>query len=183
MGPFAMSDLAGLDVGWRIRKALGVKAEIADALCEQGRYGQKTGKRLLHLRGGLARRRARSRGRGDHRRRLEAARHRAPRTIDKKEIVERLIFPMINEGARILEEGIAHAAGRHRRDLGLRLRLAGLARRPDVLCRHGRARAWCAIGSRSSPRPPATSATSRRLCSQRLADEGATFGSLKDGKA
>ena len=44
MGPFAMSDLAGLDVGWRMRKEQGVRAEIADALCEAGRFGQKTGK-------------------------------------------------------------------------------------------------------------------------------------------
>src|SRR6266705_836019 len=42
MGPFAMSDLAGLDVGWRVRKASGAKAEIADALVEAGHYGQKT---------------------------------------------------------------------------------------------------------------------------------------------
>src|SRR4029079_12289508 len=44
MGPFAMSDLAGLDVSWRMRKAQGVRAEIADSLCEAGRFGQKTGK-------------------------------------------------------------------------------------------------------------------------------------------
>src|SRR5437867_10087590 len=42
MGPFAMSDLAGLDVGWRMRKAQGLSAPIADQLCERGRYGQKT---------------------------------------------------------------------------------------------------------------------------------------------
>src|SRR3954452_6654767 len=44
MGPFAMSDLAGLDVSWRMRKAQGTRAEIADQLCEAGRFGQKTGK-------------------------------------------------------------------------------------------------------------------------------------------
>ena len=44
MGPFAMSDLAGLDIGWRMRKAQGARAEIADPLCEMGRFGQKTGK-------------------------------------------------------------------------------------------------------------------------------------------
>src|SRR4029450_1914624 len=43
MGPFAMSDLAGLDVGWRIRKGRGVKAPVADRICELGRFGQKTG--------------------------------------------------------------------------------------------------------------------------------------------
>ena len=44
MGPFAMGDLAGLDIGWRSRKERGIKSEIADALCEAGRFGQKTGK-------------------------------------------------------------------------------------------------------------------------------------------
>src|SRR5690606_702296 len=41
MGPFQMWDLAGLDIGWRTRKARGEKAPIADALCEAGRFGQK----------------------------------------------------------------------------------------------------------------------------------------------
>src|SRR5690606_33955642 len=44
MGPFQMGDLAGLDIGWRNRKALGKTAVIADRLCEMGRFGQKTGK-------------------------------------------------------------------------------------------------------------------------------------------
>jgi 3-hydroxyacyl-CoA dehydrogenase len=43
MGPFAMGDLAGLDVGWRIRKGRGERALVADRLCELGRFGQKTG--------------------------------------------------------------------------------------------------------------------------------------------
>ena len=110
MGPFAMGDLAGLDVGWRNRKSQGLRAEIADALCEAGHYGQKTGKGFYRYEAG---------GRTPHSdtdveslivaasRRLGLAR----RTIDKKEIVERLIFPMINEGARILDEGIAQRPG------------------------------------------------------------------------
>jgi 3-hydroxyacyl-CoA dehydrogenase len=110
MGPFAMSDLAGLDVGWRMRKAQGLKAEVADALCEQGRFGQKTGKGFYVYEAG-----SRS-GRPDPEveqiivaasKRLGVTR----RPIDRKEIVERLIFPMINEGARILEEGIAQRPG------------------------------------------------------------------------
>lgn len=44
MGPCAMSDLAGLDVSWRARKAAGKRAPAADALCEAGRFGQKTGR-------------------------------------------------------------------------------------------------------------------------------------------
>jgi 3-hydroxyacyl-CoA dehydrogenase len=110
MGPFAMGDLAGLDVGWRNRKSQGLRAEIADALCEAGYYGQKTGKGYYRYEAG---------DRTPHpdtdvdsmiaaaSRRLGLAR----RAIDKKEIVERLIFPMINEGARILDEGIAQRPG------------------------------------------------------------------------
>ena len=110
MGPFAMMDLAGLDVGWLIRKSRGEHAVIEDALCEAGHFGQKTGKgyfryepgsrapipdpeveRIIH----------------DASSRLGIAR----RKIEAEEIVERTIFPMINEGARILEEGIAARPG------------------------------------------------------------------------
>ncbi|WP_031336967.1 3-hydroxyacyl-CoA dehydrogenase NAD-binding domain-containing protein, partial [Rhodopseudomonas sp. B29] len=106
MGPFAMGDLAGLDIGWRSRKDRGIKSEIADALCEAGRFGQKTGKGYYKYEQGS----------------------RAPlpdpevetlidqtlaklglkrRAIDDQEILERMVYPMINEGARILEEHIA----------------------------------------------------------------------------
>jgi 3-hydroxyacyl-CoA dehydrogenase len=110
MGPFAMSDLAGLDVSWRMRKAQGVRAEIADALCEQGRFGQKTSKGFYLYEAGS--RTGAPDPEVEHfivaaSKRLGIAR----RAIDKKEIVERLIFPMINEGARILEEGIAQRPG------------------------------------------------------------------------
>ena len=110
MGPFAMGDLAGLDVGWRMRKAQGIRAEIADTLCEQGRFGQKTSKGFyLYEPGSRA-------GRPDPEveQLIVAASKRlgiARRPIERKEIVERLIFPMINEGARILEEGIAQRSG------------------------------------------------------------------------
>ncbi len=110
MGPFAMGDLAGLDVGWRMRKSQNIRAEIADTLCEQGRYGQKTGKGFyLYEAGSRA-------GRPDPEveQLIVAASKRlgiARRPIEKKEIIERLIFPMINEGARILEEGVALRSG------------------------------------------------------------------------
>jgi 3-hydroxyacyl-CoA dehydrogenase len=110
MGPLAMSDLAGIDVGWRIRKALGTRAEIADALADAGRYGQKTGRGFYIYEAGSrtpipdpeveAMIVAASMRLGIKRRK-----------IDKQEIVERLVFPMINEGARILEEGIALRPG------------------------------------------------------------------------
>jgi 3-hydroxyacyl-CoA dehydrogenase len=106
MGPFAMGDLAGLDIGWRTRKSLGKTAAIADALCEAGRFGQKTGKGYyLYAYGsrtgkpdpwvaGLIEEKARDAGTNR-------------RDIEAREIIERTIYPMINEGARILEEGIA----------------------------------------------------------------------------
>ena len=105
MGPFQMGDLAGLDIGWRNRKALGKTAAIADALCEQGRFGQKTGRGFYRYADGsrvpildpeveqLIRDLAHKHG---TRRRL----------ISDEEILERTLYPMINEGARILDEGI-----------------------------------------------------------------------------
>ncbi|MBN9007681.1 MAG: enoyl-CoA hydratase/isomerase family protein [Rhizobiales bacterium] len=106
MGPFAMGDLAGLDIGWRSRKDRGIKSEIADALCEAGRFGQKTGKGYYKYESG-------SRAPlsdpdvekliVDTCARLGLKR----REISDDEILERMIYPMINEGARILDEGIA----------------------------------------------------------------------------
>jgi 3-hydroxyacyl-CoA dehydrogenase len=110
MGPFGMGDLAGLDVGWRIRKAFGMRAEIADALCERGHFGQKTGKGFYVYEAG-------SRSGvpnpevdeliAEASSRLGFKR----RPIDRQEIIERLVFPMINEGAKILDEGIAYRPG------------------------------------------------------------------------
>jgi 3-hydroxyacyl-CoA dehydrogenase len=110
MGPFAMADMAGLDVGWRIRKGRGERNEIEDALCEAGHFGQKTGKGYFRYEAG-----SRTplpdpeveRTICDASARLGVAR----RAIDQEEILERMIFPMINEGARILEEGIAARPG------------------------------------------------------------------------
>jgi len=110
MGPFAMGDLAGLDVGWRIRRARGVTAAIADVLCERGRFGQKTGKGYFIYESG-----SRSPVPDpeveavivEASRRLGIPR----RPVSKEEIVERMVYPMINEGARILEEGIAYRPG------------------------------------------------------------------------
>ena len=106
MGPFATGDLAGLDIGWRLRKARGLKAPIADALCEAGRLGQKAGRGYyaygadgrtpipdLEVESLIVAAAAR----------LGIKR----RAIGAEEIVERLLFPMINEGARILDEGMA----------------------------------------------------------------------------
>ncbi|HEX3178352.1 MAG TPA: 3-hydroxyacyl-CoA dehydrogenase NAD-binding domain-containing protein [Methylomirabilota bacterium] len=105
MGPFAMGDLAGLDVGWRIRKGRGVRSEVADRICELGRFGQKTGAGYY---------------------KYDDKRNPSPdsevekiivdvatemgitrRHIGDEEILQRLLYPMVNEGAKILEEKIA----------------------------------------------------------------------------
>ncbi|OYV52765.1 MAG: 3-hydroxyacyl-CoA dehydrogenase [Acidocella sp. 20-58-15] len=106
MGPYAMGDLAGLDVGWRIRKGRGVKAPVSDALCEAGRFGQKTGKGYYIYENG-------SRVPVPDPEVIELATQKAEelgikrRNISEPEIFERMFYPMINEAARILEEGIA----------------------------------------------------------------------------
>jgi 3-hydroxyacyl-CoA dehydrogenase len=102
--------MAGLDVGWRIRKGRGERNEIEDALCEAGHFGQKTGKGYFRYDVG-----SRTplpdpeveRTILDASARLRIAR----RQIVQEEIAQRMIFPMINEGARILEEGIAARPG------------------------------------------------------------------------
>ena len=110
MGPCAMSDLAGLDIGWRIRRASGKRAPVADALVEAGRLGQKTQKGFyLYPEGARA-------GVVDPEvtaliEQVSAAEGVARRVIGAEEILDRLVLPMVNEGARILEEGIAARPG------------------------------------------------------------------------
>ena len=112
MGPFRMSDLAGNDVGWRIRKRRYVEkphmrySRIADRLCEQGRYGQKAGAGWYRYEAG--RRDAISdpavdKMIADYRKEIGIT----ARKIGGDEIVDRLILALVNEGARILEDGIA----------------------------------------------------------------------------
>jgi 3-hydroxyacyl-CoA dehydrogenase len=110
MGPLATNDLTGLDISWNMRKAQGLKAEIADQLCELGRFGQKTGKGFYLYEPGSRTPKPDpevERIIVETSARLGIAR--AP--IAKEEIVERILFPMINEGARILDEGIARRPG------------------------------------------------------------------------
>ncbi len=105
MGPFAMGDLAGLDVGWRIRKGKGLKSAVADRLCEMGRFGQKTG--AGYYRYGPDRSATPDpeveKIIVDVSTRLGITR----RPIADDEILARLLYPMVNEGAKILEEKIA----------------------------------------------------------------------------
>ena len=106
MGQFAMYDLAGLDIGWRIRKARGLRAPVSDALCEMGRFGQKTGKGyFLYEPGSRV-----AKPDPEVSKLIEATSAKLGikrRQVSTEEILERMIYPMINEAARILDEGIA----------------------------------------------------------------------------
>ncbi len=115
MGPFRMGDLAGLDIGWATRKrkaaeaGVEMKPVIADRLCEAGRLGQKTGAGWYRYEAG------RRDPLPDPQTEALIATYRAeagiaPRRIDDAEIVQRCIYALVNEGARILEEGIAARA-------------------------------------------------------------------------
>src|SRR5258706_178990 len=106
MGPFAMGDLAGLDVGWRIRKGRGAKSPVADRICELGRFGQKTGSGYFKYE------------KGDRtpipdpeveKIIVDVATEQGitRRHITDEEILQRLLYPMVNEGAKILDEKIA----------------------------------------------------------------------------
>src|SRR5450830_17831 len=115
MGPFRMGDLAGNDIGWAIRKRRYTEkpdlkySKTADLLCELGRYGQKTGAGWYDY----------VPGKRDaipsqlvvdmiekHRKDLGIT----PRKISDEEIVQRLVFSLVNEAAHILEEGVASKA-------------------------------------------------------------------------
>jgi 3-hydroxyacyl-CoA dehydrogenase len=115
MGPFRMGDLAGNDIGWAIRKRRAQErpnmlySRTADKLCELGRFGQKTGAGWYDYKEGkrdaipsklvedmIA----------EHRKSLGIE----PRKISDEEIVQRLVFALVNEGAHIVEEGIASRA-------------------------------------------------------------------------
>lgn len=127
MGVFKMSDLSGLDVGWRIRKESGLTAgnvdsrgpsrsgrgrrysPLPDLVCEQGRFGQKSGRGwyLYDKPGGRV-----AKPDPSIHKLLEDYRLKhgiRPRQIDKQEVLERCLYALINEGFRILDDGIAAA--------------------------------------------------------------------------
>ncbi len=109
MGPFAMSDLAGNDVGWRIRQGKGVTSPVADAICELGRFGQKTGSGYYEYKEG-SRTPVSDPIVEDIIVKASKAAGIDRRDISDDEILKRCIYPMINEGSKILEEGIATRA-------------------------------------------------------------------------
>ncbi len=113
MGPFAMGDLAGLDVGWRVRRHRAKTQPgkhralpIADRLCEEGRFGQKTGAGWYRYAPG-SRRPIPDPAVEQLIRRVSEEQGIARRSIADREILERCLYPLINEGAKILEEGLA----------------------------------------------------------------------------
>ncbi|MDO9285984.1 MAG: 3-hydroxyacyl-CoA dehydrogenase family protein, partial [Aquabacterium sp.] len=115
MGPFRMGDLAGLDIGWATRKrkaaeaGVPLKPSVADMLAEAGRYGQKTGAGYYRYEAGkrdpipdpVTEQMINE---------YRAANGITPRKISDDEVVQRCMFALVNEGARILEEGIAARA-------------------------------------------------------------------------
>jgi 3-hydroxyacyl-CoA dehydrogenase len=115
MGPFRMGDLAGNDIGWAIRKRRYVEkpnlrySKTADLLCEMGRYGQKTGAGWYDYPAG-SRKPVPSPLVVEMIDKHRAALGIAPRKIGDDEIVHRLVFSLVNEAAKILEEGIASKA-------------------------------------------------------------------------
>src|SRR5262245_7551617 len=117
MGPYQMADLAGLDISWRIRKRQAASrpphlrySPVADRLCERGRFGQKTGAGWYRYEKGsrtpLPDPEVEAVIPG-----VSAEKGSVRREIRDEEILERALFALVNEGARILEEGIAARAG------------------------------------------------------------------------
>ncbi|MDO9706853.1 3-hydroxyacyl-CoA dehydrogenase NAD-binding domain-containing protein [Paracraurococcus lichenis] len=106
MGPLATGDLAGLDIGAAVRKARGTVAPVADAVVAAGRLGQKTSKGYYDYDENRKRLPSQEVERIilDLAEKMQVRR----RKIEDQEILERVLLPMVNEGARILEEGIAY---------------------------------------------------------------------------
>lgn len=109
LGPCAMGDLAGLDISWRMRQAMGRRAPVADALVEAGRLGQKT--RKGYYRYGDDARVPQHDDEADALIRAVSAREGVTRRdFAEADLIDRMILPMVNEGARILTDGIAARA-------------------------------------------------------------------------
>ena len=113
MGPFRMMDLIGLDLGWRARKLAGVDSpltnKIADTLCENERFGQKNSKGFYNYSEGS---RAPNPAPENEEIYFKISEENGftRREISDEEIVDRCILALVNEGAKILEEGVAQRA-------------------------------------------------------------------------
>jgi 3-hydroxyacyl-CoA dehydrogenase len=189
MGPFRMNDLAGLDVGAMWRKRLAAEnpdkdySNVADLLVDAGRYGQKTG-------AGWYRYAAGSRAAlpdapvAAFIEKFRAARGITPRKVTDEQIVQRCIYALINEGARILDEGIAQRSSDidivYLNGYGFPAYRGGPMFYADQLGLHevvrGLKRIAAEAGAEGSFWQPA------KLLA-RLAEEGRTFGQLSGGAA
>ncbi len=113
MGPFRMMDLVGLDLGWRARKLSGkespLHAKIGDELCEQDRYGQKSGAGYYNYSEGSRAPNPAPENEAVYEK-ISSENGFTRRDISDDEIVERCILALINEGADILSEGVAQRA-------------------------------------------------------------------------
>ena len=114
MGPFAMADMVGLDLGWRARKMMGgsndVTARIPDELCELDRYGQKNGKGYYQYKEG-DRKPLPDPIADDVIARVREELGYATKAFSDEEVLKRCIYPLVNIGAKLLEEGHALRAG------------------------------------------------------------------------
>jgi 3-hydroxyacyl-CoA dehydrogenase len=112
MGPFRVGDLAGLDIGWALRKRRAAEfpdrdfSSVADLLCEAGRFGQKTGAGWYRYEAGSRNPLADPKV-DEFIAQFRRQRGLTARKVGAREIVERCIFALINEGARIVEDGTA----------------------------------------------------------------------------
>ncbi|MNV65525.1 Fatty acid oxidation complex subunit alpha [compost metagenome] len=114
MGPFRMYDVVGIDLGWRARELAGIgqdeaEIQVDNRLCELGRFGQKSGNGFYHYEPGSRQ--------AEHDVEVDALVQRVSeelgyqrREIGTEEILERCLLALVNEGAKILQEGIADSA-------------------------------------------------------------------------
>jgi 3-hydroxyacyl-CoA dehydrogenase len=185
MGPFRVGDLAGLDIGWARRKRAAAEfpdrdfSSVADDLCEAGRFGQKTGAGWYRYEPGarlpipdpkvtaIIEQYRRQRGI-------------TPRNVGSQEIVERCIYALINEGARIIEDGIAQRASDidlvYLNGYGFPAYRGGPMFFADQTGLHDVARALQRIAAEPGSDPGAWTPASLLT---RLADQGQTFNGFK----
>ncbi len=194
MGPFAMGDLAGLDVGWRIRKRRfaaappeGRYSRVADRLCEIGRFGQKTGAGYYRYEKG-ERTPIPDPAVDEIVRRCASEAGITQRAIADDEILEALHVSARERRCEDPRRGHRGASGRRRRRLGVRIRVPGVPRRPAAVgrlrrpacdrrrsrsvrtrarrCVHARTAAARARGPRGDVRPSTSSGLRRKGCCQ-----------------